>query len=338
MAGGKGKKRVRRVHSIKAELLKKSRESALAAVQVFNNPNITFKSEIYAVLMVISWTYLLHAYYRENGVEYRYFRMKGSRRSFDKTRNGADKHWELERCINESHCPLNKHVKNNLRFMIRLRHEIEHQMTTRIDDLLSARFQACCLNYNAAAKELFGSDHGIDRHLSFSLQFASLTDEQVKNLESHPSLPGNIHRFIQGFDSSLSDAEYSEAQFSYRVLFVAKTANRKGQADRVIEFVKAGSEVANKVNATYAFVKETERKKWLPSEVVSAMKREGFTAFRMHEHTQLWKELDAKKPGRGMGIQVATTWYWYDCWVETVREHCKLHSDTNTLGGHEGQS
>lgn len=45
--------RHRRVGSIKTELVNKSQESALAAVQVFNNPNITFKSETFVVLMVI---------------------------------------------------------------------------------------------------------------------------------------------------------------------------------------------------------------------------------------------------------------------------------------------
>jgi len=47
-------KRNRRVGSIKSELLKKSQEAALAAVQIFNNPNISFKSESYVVLMIIS--------------------------------------------------------------------------------------------------------------------------------------------------------------------------------------------------------------------------------------------------------------------------------------------
>ena len=71
------KTRKRRIGSIKSELLKKSREAALSAVQIFNNPNIAFKSESYIVLMVIAWTYLLHAYYRESGVEYRYYRQQG---------------------------------------------------------------------------------------------------------------------------------------------------------------------------------------------------------------------------------------------------------------------
>lgn len=52
------------VFSIKDELIRKGREAVLAAVQVYNNPNITFKAETFITLAVIGWTYLLHAYYR----------------------------------------------------------------------------------------------------------------------------------------------------------------------------------------------------------------------------------------------------------------------------------
>jgi hypothetical protein len=50
------------------------RDAALAAIQVFNNPLITFKSETFIVLMNIAWTHLLHAYYRRNDVERGRFR------------------------------------------------------------------------------------------------------------------------------------------------------------------------------------------------------------------------------------------------------------------------
>ncbi|HAT9134939.1 TPA: DUF3644 domain-containing protein, partial [Legionella pneumophila subsp. pneumophila] len=58
------KQRKRSVFSIKNELIKKSQEAALAAIQLYNNPLITFKSESFIVLMNIAWTYLLHAYFR----------------------------------------------------------------------------------------------------------------------------------------------------------------------------------------------------------------------------------------------------------------------------------
>lgn len=85
-------KRVRRLFSVKEELLKKSREAALAAVQVFNNPNVTFKSETYVVLMNIAWTYLLHAFYRAEKVDYRYSAEGSKKKQYDRTRSGAFKH------------------------------------------------------------------------------------------------------------------------------------------------------------------------------------------------------------------------------------------------------
>jgi len=91
--------RKRKIHSIKSELIEKSRESMLAAVQIFNNPNIQFKSESFIVLAIISWTYLLHAHFKGIGVEYRYHTQLAKRKRFEKTKYGAYKHWELAKCL-----------------------------------------------------------------------------------------------------------------------------------------------------------------------------------------------------------------------------------------------
>ena len=321
-------KRNRRVGSIKNELIAKSREAALAAVQIFNSPTFCFKSESYIVLMIIAWTYLLHAYYRREKIEYRYFEKHGNRRIFDRTKKGAYKYWELERCLNEKDSPLDADTSNNLRFLIGLRHEIEHQMTTRIDDMLSARFQACCLNFNDYIKKLFGEVHGIEKHMSFSLQFTGVSMEQKGLLDDHPDLPKNIHAYIEGFDAELSDAEFSSPRYAYRLLFVPKTVNHKGQADRVIEFVKSDSPLAVNINKEYAVIKETEKKKYLPKQIVDIMKGEGFIKFRMHEFTQFWKSRDAKEPNKGYGTFVAGhTWYWFESWISEVRKHCQENKE-----------
>lgn len=319
------KKRIRRVHSVSNELLAKSREAALSAVQIFNSPMISFKSETFIVLMNIAWTYLLHAYYRKHGVEYRYYKMAGQRRKFDKTKNGANKHWELERCLNNAASPIDKDAANNLRFLIGIRHEIEHQMTGRLEPSLSAKFQACCLNYNEYVKKLFGNQHGIEQYLAFSLQFSSMGVDQAEALPTPETMPAHIKAFIDDFQDNLSDAEFNNPRFAYRVLFVAKTANRKGQADEVIEFVRADSELASAINAKYAVIKETERPKHLPSRVVQMMKDEGYVGFSMYNHTQLWKVKKAKNAGKGFGVEVEKSWYWYDSWIDVVRQHCKAH-------------
>lgn len=294
----------------------------LSAVQIFNNPNIQFKSENFIVLSNISWMYLLHAYYRSKGIEYRYFNIKGTRKSFHRTKLGAFKYWELERCLNTNKSPIDNATASNLRFLIGLRHEIEHQMTTQIDDYLSARFQSCCLNYNSYIKKFFGEKYAIDKHLSISLQFSTIDDEQKNKLKEFKDLPKNIASYINGFDDELSDELYNDIRFSYRVLYVPKSANRRGQADKVIEFLPANSAEAKGLNKEYVLIKEKERKKYLPSKIVEIMKSKGFPNFSMYNHTSLWQEKNAKDINKNFGVNVEGAWYWYESWVNIVEKHC----------------
>jgi hypothetical protein len=277
--------------------------------------------------MIIAWTYLVHAYFRTKKIDYRYFAKGVKRKLYDRTKNGAFKHWELERCLNDKQCPLQPEVVQNLKFLIGLRHEIEHQMTTRIDDLLSARFQACCINYHEAVILLFGRDYGIAKHLSVSLQFSSLSQEQVDSLEQQIGLPGHIKQYIEGFDGAIAPNVFASTKFAYRVIFVPKTANHPNQADQVITFVKADSEIAKTANAAYAVIRETERPKWLPSQIVAILKGEGFPRFGIKHHTDLWRSLDAKNPSKGFGVQIAKTWYWYDSWIAEVRKYCNENAE-----------
>jgi hypothetical protein len=47
-------KRRRRVGSVASELIKKAREAMLSAVQIFNNPQLDFKAELFIVTAVIA--------------------------------------------------------------------------------------------------------------------------------------------------------------------------------------------------------------------------------------------------------------------------------------------
>ena len=155
--------------------------------------------------------------------------------------------------------------------------------------------------------------------------------EQKGLLDDHPDLPKNIYAYIEGFDAGLSDEEFSSPRYAYRLLFVPKTVNHKGQADRVIEFVKSDSPLAANINKQYAVIKETEKKKYLPKQIVDMMKAEGFNKFRMHEFTQLWKSREAKNPSKGYGTTVAgNTWYWFESWISEVRRHCQENKELYT--------
>ncbi|SOB89486.1 hypothetical protein SAMN05877809_10116 [Rhodobacter sp. JA431] len=55
------------------------------------------------------------------------------------------------------------------------------------------------------------------------------------------------------------------------------------------------------------------RTSYPPNKVVEQMQAAGFPHFRMHDHTQLWKQLDAKKPGKGLGcVGDYGNWVWFD--------------------------
>jgi hypothetical protein len=314
-------RRKRSVGSVASELVKKAREAMLAAVQIFNNPQIEFKTELFIVTTVVAWTYLMHAYYRKRSVEYRQFKQGTKNRHFLRTKFGAVRHLSLEDCLSLKDCPVDDVVKKNLLFLIGIRHEVEHQMTRRIDDQLSAKFQAAALNFNSTIKRLFGPKFSLDSEQAFSIQFSGISDETAKELLAQSDLPQNLHSYIVQFESDLSQEEFDDPRFSYRVAFVRKTTNSKTAADKVVQFIPPGSDTAVEVNKV--FLKETEKTKYRPGTIVRQMKAEGFTRFNMQHHTDLWKEKDAKNPKYQYGTSVEGTWFWYEPWLHEVRNHCQ---------------
>ncbi len=90
----------------------------------------------------------------------------------------------------------------------------------------------------------------------------------------------------------------------------------------MIEYIDPESDLAEKISKEYWVQKEVEKPKYIPSQVVNKAREAGFTSFGMHQHTQLWKNEDAKNPAKGYGVMVANKqWYWYQRWVDFVLEH-----------------
>ena len=318
------KKRI--IKSVTNELVLKSREAALSAVQIFNNSLIQFKSETFIVLIIISWTYLLHAYYRKNEINYKYVDTSASTKKrirYKHTPQGAIKYWELTQCLVSEKCPLDKETKKNLEFLLCIRHEIEHRMTSRIDNEISGKFQACCLNYNRCIKKMFGEKYGIDKYLSFSLQFSTISIEQKDMLLSESELPKNIVGAINSFEDNLSDKIFNHPNYSYRVIFTQKLVNHKNQADEVIEFVRSDSSLGSNINSVY--IQEKDKKKYKPQMIVDKMISEGYTNFNRQKHTELWQSQNAKgnKKFGTYPYEGKKAWDWYETWVDFVREWCK---------------
>ena len=227
--------------------------------------------------------------------------------------------------MDDEACPLDSSTKANLRLLIGLRNEIEHHIPAEADSFLASRFLSTCLNYEYWATELFGTAQSVGEMLSFSLQFR---DFGLTDLDEAPSssLPANVARYVTEFESLLSDDEVNSPRYAYSLLFTRKLTNARGQADRVIEFIAPGSELATQIDNQYWVQKEVERKKFRPSTIVAMMREDGFPRFGMQHHTSLWKEREAKATGKGFGTTVEGTWLWYEPWVSVVRRHCQSHA------------
>jgi hypothetical protein len=295
------------------ELLVKARESMIAAVHSFNSAGLYFRAELFIVTAIIAWTYLLHAFYKREGIDFRYH----SAGTVQKTPSGADRYWDLGHCLAHGRCPLEKGVVNNLNFLREIRHEIEHRSTSRIDEALSAKLQACCINFNDAIKSLFGKEFALEKRLPIALQFVTFDGSQRAALIG-ADLPGHIATAMDNFHNSLSDEEQKDPKFRYRVAFVPKVSSKASKADLAIEFVKPGSPEAEAVERV--LLKEVERPKFLASKIVEKVKEAGYPSFNMHDHTLLARQLDARNSGKGFGVTVANTWYWYTHWFEKVIE------------------
>ncbi len=320
---------------IRHGLLAKSSEAALTAVQTYNNPLVKFKSESYIVLMTIAWTYLLHAYYSRKQVDYRYLnRDPAVRGKYQRTRHGGYRLWDLSACLSANECPLDRATVLNLQFLVGLRDEIIHHRPPHLDDHMSGRNVACALNYEYWLIKLFGARYSLGETLSMPIHFQDTRPIDTKGVAK---LPGGITRDIERFEASMTQAEFDDPRFAYRVLFTRRTANHKGQADRAIEFVKSGDPGAETVEPERWVIKDTEKPKFRRDAVIGAAHAAGFTWFGPYQHTQLWRRLDAKDPSRGFGITVAGEWFWYQTWIDEVLTQCRDNADSFPVAIHRAR-
>ncbi|WP_342664590.1 DUF3644 domain-containing protein [Solobacterium moorei] len=213
-----------------------------------------------------------------------------------------------------------------LAFTIGIRHEIEHQKTDSIDEYIGAKLQACALNYNREIIKMFGDKHSIKDNLSLAIQFSPISPEQEQLLrkESVNEIPSNVKNFIATFESELDDEELKSLYYSYRIVYIPIQVNRANQADRAIEFISPDSDKAKDVERV--LVKAVEKAKFLPSDIVKMMNEEGYSTFSMHYHTQLWKAKDAKNKKYNYGVKVSKQWYWYENWIDVVRDYCQKNN------------
>jgi hypothetical protein len=98
------------------ERLIRAREAMVLAVSIFNSGAYKFKTEIFAVLANIAWTYLLHEYLSRQNVQ---------------PKNSDGTTFALSYMLTRADCPLSKGMKKNLSSLKTIRDDVEHKMLGR---------------------------------------------------------------------------------------------------------------------------------------------------------------------------------------------------------------
>ena len=285
-------------------ILEGSINAALLAVEVYNKPRTTFRSQAYIVLMIIAWTRLFHAYFNKTIGNRYYYKLKNGRyKIIDEER----KAWELKTCI-DKYESLSEPVKKNLNLFIGLRNKIEHHNVTErvVDVLIFGECQSLLYNYENLLIEIFGEEYALNENLAFSLQFSSMrTDEQKqanKNVLSNEAR--EIKSYIDNYRSALVDDIYSAQEYSIKVIQIPKVSNTN-RHDLAIEFIREDELDPDTLASITAIIKDKrillEAKnvgRMLPGQVIKKVKEKIQVDFNIHDNMCLYTIFSVRPPGK----------------------------------------
>ena len=232
------------------QLLQKAKDSALLAVEFYNKPAVSFKSEGFITMMCIAWTSIFHAYFLKNKINPFYKEKENGRRSRYKTipiilHNGEiikeKKWWDFSECLKQYYSyDTNNPVRKNLEFFYNIRNMIEHRNTPELDPNLYGECQANILNFNNFLKEHFGEEHSLGYMLSYTIQmfksnknFLEATTSELKNKNAL-----EIVDFIKSFRSSLSTDVFESTEYAYKAVLI-QAKNHESKDALPLEFINA---------------------------------------------------------------------------------------------------
>jgi hypothetical protein len=215
-------------------LLEKSRESAILAVEIYNKPLITFKTEAFITLMINAWNKLFLAFFVKYGDPYQ------------ENRNNKNWTFDLETCIDKYKAThkIDNAVEENLLLCKKYRNFVEHNVLNIdfADYRLIEIFQALLFNYEEFVVEHFGREFIINQSLSVSLQFSDYEETTLgkvkKQFISYVKKNG-IGEFINSNCSKLEDEILKSQKFRVKLIPQAVEISNTSACDLEIVFKKA---------------------------------------------------------------------------------------------------
>ena len=254
------------------ERLIRAREAMLLAVTIFNSGNYRFKTEVFAVLANIAWTYLLHEHYERAHVS---------------PHNADGTTFALSFMLSRPDCPLSKGMAKNLLALKTIRDDVEHKMLGRSDVNWLPLFQACCLNFDKMLVAWFGPRLTLQHELAAALQFGKMDLDQMAQVTAY-DVPPNITALDALLKKDLKDEDLDDLEYQFRVVYTFDSAS-KGKAH--IQFLSPDSAEGKTVqNVLQKFKIADELYRYKPADVVKIVKEATAKTFSMSDHTAAWQK------------------------------------------------
>ena len=316
-------------------LLEGSIDAALLAVEVYNKPRTTFRSQAYIVLMIIAWTRLFHAYFNKTiGNKYYYKEPNGRYELIDK----EHKAWELKTCINKYKI-LSEPVKANLEFFIGLRNKIEHRNIAKeeVDTSIFGECQSLLYNYENILIDVFGEKHAINESLAFSLQFSYMRHEEQKQASKNvlSAELKEIRSYIEKYRSNLTEEVFNSQEYSIKLIQIPRISNTN-RHDLAITFVREDEldpeifeQIATIIKDKRVLVEAKNVGKILPGKIVEKVKATTQPDFNQYDHRCLYTIFSVRPPGKDSNPgctnsnfchydQVHKDYLYQESWVEFI--------------------
>ncbi len=275
-------------------LIDKCREAALLAVQVYNNPLVSFRTPGYIVQMIIAYTALFHAVFERNGAEYWYKNVDGTPKMID----GDNQAWDISECIRQYFKGAMLPEGENLKFFVNIRNKIEHRFVPALDTTLSGKCQSLLMNFESRLIQEFGVYFALGQNLALALQFSVYSPQQEAALRRVQTKEYDaIRQYIDTYDAALPPAIAESQQYCFRAFLIPRVGNHATSSDVAIDFVKYDpddQEAMEKLQKQIVMVKEkqvqvADQGMHKASDVVRQVRQMTNVPFNLTHHANAWK-------------------------------------------------
>ena len=232
--------------------IEKAYSCALLAVEIYNKPLVSFRSEGFIVQMMIAWTALFHAIFLKNGIPITY------------KNDESNIFLDLRKCINKYDGILKKEIKANLTLLVDIRDIIVHRDNPTIDDGLFGYCQACLNNFNEILITNFGDKYQLKNTLAYSLQFSKkYVRPQIETIKKYRHQDDKkFSSAIEHYNNELSTSApdiFNSQSYCFRVYIIPKIV-KENKSEASIDFVNIdslSSDTMEQLNKAVLLIKET---------------------------------------------------------------------------------